>query len=638
MQDVRLFSDKIEFMNKRYTVLVLMKRSLSVILCTVLFVFCACVYVSAEEQSDPPVVETFSLQGSAREIDYDERTWSRVTVLHPSQEYLITVREPGQTDEENSLYYAVGSDIGKSWTVTSGTRGISLVQVNDARYSLTASDDGLSLRMRDLKPPSEAAKTTHTSASSRGHWRYSGSKLSCKIDDTVYYLTFENGQISCSQEEASAADIVLFTDGPNYNPCITGQPQVFDYVIGEAHEAPLPKVQYDDTLEELSMLWMIDGVPFESAEAVQRSLKERSYGIYRVTCSISGWKDSIRYGETSPESSFIVASGVLENSFLTFSDVHMEFSSIADAVQEIMNANDGKIPSLVICTGDWGNGSTASYETTKNSLLPTIKAELGGLDTVYVAGNHENGLAAAEETLAADLGADESVLRCYGELFNSNAARNNSALARSLSVYGISYDALGKECSYDAVTEDITEYLAEIAENDPHTLVVISAHAGLHQLNDWAGGSHYNIAGSDRLCRAINEAVDQYGLDVLFLFGHDHSRNETEFFLNRNETISAVKIPEEEAVETKLHFSYGHAGYLTSEIGTGTRHYSLFSWNEETITRSFAQIGSNTPTATQIMRLAKTEPASPETPAFWLEKLLQYFGIRMHTETLPGQS
>ena len=82
--------------------------------------------------------------------------------------------------------------------------------------------------------------------------------------------------------------------------------------------------------------------------------------------------------------------------------MHETFSHIGYAINNIMAADgDGLIPALIICTGDWANGrylggdaTSDNYQTTKNTYITRLLAQSAGIDTVFVAGNHENSTAA----------------------------------------------------------------------------------------------------------------------------------------------------------------------------------------------------------------------------------------------------
>ena len=136
------------------------------------------------------------------------------------------------------------------------------------------------------------------------------------------------------------------------------------------------------------------------------------------------------------------------------------------------------------------------YQKTADELIYRMSLQLGGIDTVYVSGNHDNGKAAAEATIAAGLGA---------------------------------------QADYNGV-----ELLNEYSED----------------------------------------------MDIIYFFGHDHSKGEREFMLLPSDTIiSTTHYDDKTYSEHTLGFAYGHAGYLTDGIN-GKEYYSFVSLDKNSITRT----------------------------------------------------
>ena len=80
-------------------------------------------------------------------------------------------------------------------------------------------------------------------------------------------------------------------------------------------------------------------------------------------------------------------------------------------------------------------------------------------------------------------------------------------------------------------------------------------------------------------------------MDILFLFGHDHSKEESEFFLSRGDMlISTVSYEERSTAGAPLSFLYGHSGYLSDMLGSADKHYSLITWDDSTIHRNYRQL------------------------------------------------
>jgi len=424
----------------------------------------------------------------------------------------------------------------------------------------------------------------------------------------LYYLTFEKDEseasFGCTDNASQAAAVVLYTNGePSAGDIrITKQPEAVPYVIsGEAHDAPTFSVTVDAPAGAVTT-WSVDGV---SAADPGEALRDAAVGVHEVCCTVA-YTDAngTAFAATSDKVNYIVCGGVIENSLLTFSDVHETFGNIGKAIGEIMAANDGKIPALIVCTGDWANvHPNVDHDTTVSTYLPALKAQSGGIDTVFVAGNHENGAAASEASAAADLGYDAA----RGVVYNSavRGAAVSSRVNDGLIVFGVNFDDIHPDGGYRYanVIGKLTAFFESLMDSYNNELIVTSAHAGLHVLGvqpesnatAWAGDNAYNVDGAYDVVTLLNSYADAYGMDILFLFGHDHSKKETEFLLGRGDAIYSTKdyAASEDAERygaQTLRFTYAHAGYLTGSIN-GTEHYSFITWNGDAVTRRFAQIG-----------------------------------------------
>ena len=161
---------------------------------------------------------------------------------------------------------------------------------------------------------------------------------------------------------------------------------------------------------------------------------------------------------------------------------------------------------------------------------------------------------------------------------------------------------------YRDLLPELEAYLSSLARTNDRRLLVIAAHAGLHVLGlqpqsvradgsgleAWSGGNEYNQDGSGELAALLNRFAEEYGMDILFLFGHDHSKGEAEFFLAKgDELISADAYSERSTSSAPVSFLYGHAGYLSGGIGSADNHYTLITWDETSVFRSFLQLGGD---------------------------------------------
>ncbi|MCC8357627.1 MAG: hypothetical protein LJU34_07340 [Oscillospiraceae bacterium] len=91
---------------------------------------------------------------------------------------------------------------------------------------------------------------------------------------------------------------------------------------------------------------------------------------------------------------------------------------------------------------------------------------------------------------------------------------------------------------------------------------------------------------SAAMVELLNYYATEYGMDIMFFFGHDHSKGESEFYLTVGDEItSTVSYADQTSNTYTLAFTYAHAGYITNTIG-GEENYTLVTWDTETIVRS----------------------------------------------------
>lgn len=398
-------------------------------------------------------------------------------------------------------------------------------------------------------------------------------------------------------------------------PVIVSQPEAVRYVIeGSRYAAPEFSVsaQLPDTVVSGSAVfeWFINDESVRNAEEYEvfnteictstfnaLPLLNKPCGVYRVYCKVSCYAEESEHSVNSYESAFIVCKGIKENCFVTFSDVHQTFSNVSQTIGDCIINNNGYIPSLVICSGDWVNhvhymgDSEEFYQKTADELIYRISLQLGGIDTVYVSGNHDNGKAAAEATRTAELGA-EADYNGVGIIYAGKA----------LVVIGMNYenavtvdsDSRVISADYETVIPDLRSALETVKKEHSNKIVAISAHSGLHVLGiqpesvqsgtkEWSGSFEYNIDNADKIVELLNEYSED--MDIIYFFGHDHSKGEREFVLLPGDTIISTTNYDDKTYSTHtLGFTYGHAGYLTDGIN-GKEYYSFVSWDKNYITR-----------------------------------------------------
>lgn len=437
-------------------------------------------------------------------------------------------------------------------------------------------------------------------------------------------------------------------------PIFQKQPEAPRFVFEESgYDAPTFSVTLSlpdgSRAEGIVTQWTVNGEPvgeakFHAGAEITDTydaaeLKNKPAGVYRVVCTAGCKVNETWYRSSSYTVNFIVCRGILENSILTFSDVHQDWDHVGIAIQNTMLANDGKIPALVISTGDWNNTyQTGNVVENRNAcideVIGRITLQLGGIDTVWVSGNHDNGYAAGftNQNREVDLGIVPSDyedvangISGTGILFDSRSAgwERNAGTGRKASgliVIGVNFEdvlaarsgeANGKydkpSCDYGDGTEDgasvykhLNTALERIAADYHGELVVISTHAGLHVLGvDPSSNApssfkdpDYCITGSAAIVELVNSYAEQYGMNIVWLFGHDHSKSEQEFLkLPGNTVVSTVNFEEQTSKEIVLQFIYGHAGYITdNEKMSGHSRYSVLTWNADSVTRTVSVI------------------------------------------------
>jgi len=333
----------------------------------------------------------------------------------------------------------------------------------------------------------------------------------------------------------------------------------------------------------------------------------------------------------------IMALGVQENSLITFSDVHETWDDVGTAVKNTILSTGGFIPSLIIATGDFNNnqlaGSKAGDDQEKfdaylngctNEIINRVHLQLAGIDTVWVSGNHDNGYATqyTNYNLQEDLGIDIDAyaneaegISGTGIIFDTRSesyaakAESSKAITEGLIVIGLNYedgDAFSTnnygdgevEAEADSVYKHIKAALDSAAANYNGELIVISSHAGLHAVgidadsaqsaSVLAGGNSYTIANSAAIVKLLNSYVEEYGMDICWFFGHDHSKGEEEFVKLPGATITSMggTYGEDGTEDIELKFTYAHAGYVgKGAAGVNNRNYSYITWTDSTITR-----------------------------------------------------
>ena len=539
------------------------------------------------------VIDTSVLTETNGTVDESGSTYYKVSDFVNGQDHII-----GVLDSDSGMLNALSVSGDTSSSVwTNSSRG----SLRIGSLSLTADASGFVLTTRSGGGGSGGGGRTSSGdlERTRGQWNYVNSQLYYTIDGASYYVTFdpEMGTFSMSADQSVAAIVSIYTNGSRRGSVITSHPQPVHYTIaGSGSSAPSFSVGVTGSVsfESITYTWYADSSSVQSgSDSSYTASGISSVGVHPVYCVVEGRDtNGYYYREQSNAANFIIANGICDNSLLTFSDVHEDFDNIGGAIADVMANNDGKIPSLIVCTGDFVRGFGATADSARSVYLPQIKAQLGGIDTVYVAGNHEPGAPFVEANLAAAFGCsgiDDGI----GVIYNNND---------DLIVYGINYDGLND--TYAPLLDQLEAFLQNVSANYNGELILLSSHTGLHSLgiqpesgaSAWGGGAMYNLSRSMEVVALINEYVEEYGLRITFLMGHDHTRNEPEFLLLPGDTIYSTDTYVDSSSSTytsqTINFVYGHSGYLSNNLGVSDKHYTFLRWDDNTEYIYFSRVGS----------------------------------------------
>ncbi len=574
-----------------------MNKAKVLIMLSSMFILCAvCLHFAAEPVSAAgfALIAAQTAEDGVLTLDNGQK-WYRVNRFEDNQSYIMTVK---QTEGEQ-LMLAAADDVPqyiwsyyRSNMTTSTAPRISTLSAG--RYSLTFTDSRLTVN------------DSHYSGGD-SDWEYADSALCYHGEGTVFYLKYNAGSgvdFSFTRNKSEASEILLYTCGDILARCITQQPVAASHVIeGSGYPAPVFTVGVSDVTVD-RVKWFTDDEAQECTELAYTAdiLANQPVGVHRVSCLVEAHDESgMHYRETSAEATFVIAKGVKPDSIMTFSDIHEEYGQIGEAIAKVMQKTGGYIPALIVCTGDFVYGPTAAKDTELSRYFPQIVSQLGGIDAVYVAGNHDSSEAASVMSAAAGLGAAKDLPFQGGLIFDgeSQAVAQNgrsSRKAESIIVYGINFDAATKKTgdivqySYSDIIGEVDSFLQSAAAQYHGELIIISAHSGLHTLGmqpeslnpiqmpiyAWVGENQYNVDMSYELAETINRYAEQYNMDIMYIFGHDHSRNEAEMILTDNDTLVSTKhYADKSTASQTLHFTYAHAGYLSSVIGCADFNFSF---------------------------------------------------------------
>ena len=588
------------------------------------------------EETEPPyytVTAAPTEQNGVLTLE-DGSEWYKVLDLEFGQDYLITVTDPDGTQE--LLTVRDGEQDQYIWRYFSATQATTAAPywgLTAGNYNLV-NNSGQLATDRSLFPAGAVI------------WRHEDLRLVNAINGTPAFLKYDaesETQFSFTEDPQEAAEVNIYTNGDTLASCVTVPPCADSYVLeNSGYAAPAFTVEVKENVVTDTIRWYTDGVeqPCHELTYTADTLTDLPAGMHRICCVVEGHDENgVHYRSDSVKASFIITKGILPDSVMTFSDIHEEYNRIGDAIEQIMRKTNGYIPSLVICSGDLCNGQQSTYDTMLTDKVPQIKAALGGLDAVYVAGNHDSPKAASYLSASAGLGAAADLSDNGGVIFDgrSEAVVQNGTSSRDaqhLIVYGLNYDAAiirdGSEItySYENVLPDVEAFLQQTAEQYQGETVIISAHSGLHvlgkqegsfnpdngqQLAEWIGANPYNLDRSYDMVQLLNRYAEDYGMDIVYLFGHDHSRWENELLLTDGDTIVSTQYYKDRNYgKQSIHFTYANAGYLSTVIGSADSRFCLLSRDGDKLQYDLIRTTDSEDLHTEIPSRCKADYASVE--------------------------
>ena len=352
----------------------------------------------------------------------------------------------------------------------------------------------------------------------------------------------------------------------------TTQPDVIPWVLAESdYEAPIltacVKPAENIAADSVCFQWKTGDEPLGDPVAVTiddtgcaantfiaEELCGKPVGVYPVYCEAFPVVQGSASGAAvqSWTVNLIVCRGIQEGCVLAFSDLHESWDNLGKALEHTLETNNGYLPACVIASGDFANdryaGNTQELqEAFTEKIMNRVRLQLSGLNTFWVAGNHDN----LQAVSAANAGFTPQEGFILLELdYEKTAAGGESFL------------------------QELKTELEQIRDCNPNVWVILSAHTGLHTIGidpdsaascvkAWSGGDGYNLPESSKTVRMLNDYAAG-GLNLIYLFGHNHTQKETEFIKTPGEKIFSTNDAALKTCEINtLQFYYGHAGYLT---------------------------------------------------------------------------
>ncbi len=385
----------------------------------------------------------------------------------------------------------------------------------------------------------------------------------------------ERQETTVSAEEAAS---LTFTAQPDVIPWVLMDSDydapVLTVCVKPAEETKADSVLFQwKTGDELlgdPITVAVDDTGCAACTLIAGELQGKPVGVYPVCCEAVPVVQGSVSGAVvqSWTANLIVCRGIQEGCVLAFSDLHESWDNLGKALDHTLETNDGYLPACVIASGDFandkytGDGQELPAAFTEK-ILNRVRLQLAGLNTFWVAGNHDN-LQAVAAANAGFTPPDGFVLL---ELDYEKTAAGG-----------------------EAFREELQTELEEICVSNQNAWVILSAHTGLHTIGvdpdsaasgirAWSGGAGYNLPESSEIIKILNDYAAK-GLNLIYLFGHNHTQKEAEFLKSPGQIIVSTEDAALGTCKTNtIQFYYGHAGYLT-HTKNGHMSYTILTTDD----------------------------------------------------------
>ncbi len=648
---------------------------------------------SEDQTANPPV--SYITDESLKSMDPGEYPIV-ITAEDKSEEATLTIVDPYASVSTLSDGYYIISFESDGATYAIGLDGKNIVPVSKDEAAVWYYDSSTKYMKSGDYYLSHNKTTLTTSAEKGGEVSYSGTTFKMKAGGADRNIEGIDGTAITVKKDAALN--VVISKGPAPSNEIAGDS--YTYTLGIEKDLKMPGIENEIasvTISGTEVDYKIDETTGEIviAAAVLEAEKTGSYTI--AITDADGFIVSHKLTVQDPPTidvtvNVVLANGVQPNSLITFSDVHESWTDVGTAVKQTIIAT-GKVPALVIATGDFNNdripGNKSDYITgCVNEVINRVSLQLAGIDTVWVSGNHDNGFATqyTNFNLNADLGINlddyasgpvsgtpveglegTGTVSGTGIIFDTRSAGyaanadSSQAIDQGLVVIGLNYedgDAFDKNNYGDGTEEEDSVYkhieqaLENIAANYNGELVVISSHAGLHAVgidadsaksaSKLSGGNEYSITNSAAVVKLVNKYADTYGMDIMWFFGHDHSKKEEEFIKLPGATITSMggTYGEDYVEELELSFTYAHSGYVGSGASSAKgNNYTYLTWDGDEIIREERSVKtSDTITARSYLAEGENHAAGYDgTLSFKLERDGEFVEINYEPMTATAE-